>query len=143
MVIGGAMTEATAGGRDLAVDGGAMLAGMGLLVRFVSEVLKLYIKVIRVEDIAEVEKRAESIGVAAGIDQIAHLPVTTAGEADESSGVGPQGLEAYERRVLTFGIGEVGGGEEAAEIGITLAGLGEEDEMVRVVALVVRAVGGE
>ena len=109
MVVGGVVAETAACGRDLAIYRGAMLARMGLLVRFVSEILKLYVKVIRAEDVAEVEERAESVGVAASIDQIAHLPMAAGGEADESFGMGPQGLEAYERGTLAFGVGEVGG----------------------------------
>ena len=88
MVVGGAVAEAAAVGRDLLVDGGAVLAGVGLLVRFVAEVLQLYVEVIGAEDVAEAKERAEGVVVAAGVDEVAHLAVTAAGEADESFGVG-------------------------------------------------------
>ena len=52
MIAGGAMAEAATDGRDLVIDGRAVLAGMGLLVRFVAEVLNLYVKVIGAEDLA-------------------------------------------------------------------------------------------
>ena len=36
-------------------------------------------------------------------------------------------------RPLALGVGQVGGGEEAAEVGVALAGLGEQHQVVRVV----------
>ena len=68
---------------DLLVDGGAVLAGAGLTVRLVAEVLKLHEKVIGSEDVAKGEEGGAGVVVAAGIDQVAHLAVAAAGEADE------------------------------------------------------------
>jgi hypothetical protein len=88
MVTGWTMAKTTTVGRDLLIDGGAVLAGMGLLVRFVPEVLKLYVKVIGAKNLVQAEERVQGVGVAAGVDQVAHLAVTAGSEADESLGVG-------------------------------------------------------
>ena len=73
------------------------------------------------------------MAVATGIDEIAHLAVAAAGEADESVGVGAKRLEGDEGRPLAFGVGQMGGGKEAAEVGVALAGLGEKHEVMRIV----------
>jgi len=87
-VVGGAtVSETVAQAGDFAVDGRVVLAGMGLLVRFVSEILKLYVKVIGPEDLAETKKRMEGVSVAAGVDQVADLALTAGGETDEPLGV--------------------------------------------------------
>ena len=122
---------AVAGG--LLVDGGAVLAGVGLLVRLVAEVLQLYIEMVGAEDVAEAEERGAGVVVAAGVDEVAHLAVAAAGEADEPFGVGAQRLEGDQGRALALGIGQMGGGEEAAEVGVALAGLGEKHQVVRIV----------
>ena len=75
-------------GMDLLVDRGAVLAGVGLVVGFVAEVLQLYIEVIGLEDVAEAEEGGAGVVVAAGVDEVAHLSVAASGEADESVGVG-------------------------------------------------------
>jgi hypothetical protein len=79
--------ETVAVGSDFLVDGDAVLAGVGFLVRFVAEVLQLYIEMVEAEYLAELEERDESVAVAAGVDEIAHLTVAAAGEADEAVGV--------------------------------------------------------
>jgi len=88
MIAGGAMAEAAADGRDLVIDGRAVLAGMGLLMRLIAEVLKLYVKVIGAENVAQAEECVEGVGVAAGVDQVADLAVAAGGKADDSLGVG-------------------------------------------------------
>ncbi len=65
-----------AGGRlplgvDLLVDGGAVLAGVSLLVGLVAEVLQLDIEMIGLEDVAEAEKGGAGVVVAAGVDEVA------------------------------------------------------------------------
>ncbi len=119
-------------GTDLLVDRGAVLAGVGLLVRFVAEVLQLYIEVIGTEDLAEAEEGGAGVVVAAGVDEVAHLAVAAGGEADESLGVGGERLEGDEWGPLALGVGQVGGGKEAAQVGIALAGLGEEHQVMRI-----------
>ena len=101
-----------------------MLTGMGLQVGLEAEVLQLYIEMIGAEDFAEVEEGDPGLAIAAAVDEVAHLAVAAAGEADEPVGVGVERLEGDEGRVFSFGIGQVGCGEEAAEVGIALAGLG-------------------
>jgi hypothetical protein len=88
LIAGGAMAEAAADGRDLVIDARAVLAGMGFLMRLIAEVLKLYVKVIWAEDLAQAEERVQCVGVSAGVDQVTHLSVAAGGKADESLGVG-------------------------------------------------------
>ena len=106
---------------------------MGLLVGLVAEVLQLYVEVVGTEDVAEAEEGGLGLAVAAGVDEVADLAVAAAGEADEPVGMGAERLEGDEGRPLALGVGEVGGGEEAAEVGVALAGLGEKHEVVRIV----------
>ena len=84
------MTEAAAVGPDLLVDGRAVLTRMGFLVGDVAEVLQFYVEVIGPEYVAEVKEGLGRVGISAGVDQIAHLAVTAAGEADEFRGMGAQ-----------------------------------------------------
>jgi glutathione-regulated potassium-efflux system ancillary protein KefF len=66
----------------------AVLAGMRFLVRLVAEVLQFYVEMIGAEDGAKTEEGGLGVGVAAGVDEISHLAVAAAGEADEPLGVG-------------------------------------------------------
>jgi len=50
------MAQSSPVGADLLVDRGAVLAGVGLLVGFVAEVLEFYIEVVGCEDLAEAEE---------------------------------------------------------------------------------------
>jgi hypothetical protein len=129
----GSVAEATSLGGDLAIDGGAVLSGPGFLVRFVAEVLELDVKVRRAEDVAEADKSGEGVGEATAVDKIAHLSMAAGGEADEPPSVGAQGLQGDERWSRAFGVGQMSGGNEMAEIGVTLASLGEEDEVMGIV----------
>ena len=47
--------------------------------------------------------------------------------------MGAKRLEGDTGRVLAFGVGQMGGGDETAEIGVALAGLGEEYEVMRII----------
>ncbi len=136
------MAEAATFGADLLVDRGAVLAGVGLLVGLVAEVLEFYIEVVGAEDVAEAEERGAGFVVAAGVDEVAHLAVAAAGEADQTLGVRTQRLDGDEWRPFPLGVGQMGGGKETAEVGIALAGLGEEHEVVRIVGIVGRRAPG-
>ena len=110
----GPVPEAAAVGGDLLVHGRTVLAGAGFLVGLVTEVLQLYIEVIGIEDLAEVEESGAGIVVTTRVDQISDLAVTTGGEADEARGVDAERIDGEEWRSLPVGVGEMGGGKEAA-----------------------------
>ena len=84
------MAQPAAHGRGLVIDGGSVLAGIGLLVRLVAEVLELHIEVVGAEDVAELQEGDTGLLVAAGIDEGADLSVPASGETDEASSVGTQ-----------------------------------------------------
>jgi hypothetical protein len=85
---GGLVAEATSVDSDLLIDGGAVLTGASLSMRFVPEILELYVKVMRTEHVAEAEKGLGGIGEATGVDEVAHFAVTASGEADDSLSMG-------------------------------------------------------
>ena len=105
------MAEAAAVGSDLLVDRGAVLAGVGLLVGLVAEVLQLDEEVVGSEELAEAKERGAGVVVAAGVDEVAHLAVPAAGEADETLGVG----RASDSRVTSGGRSRSGSARWAAE----------------------------
>jgi hypothetical protein len=82
------MAETTSVDRGLLIDGGAILAWLGFLMGFVTEVLELHIQVSGAEDVTQMKKSAGGVTEAAGIDEVAHLSVAAGGEADEPLGVG-------------------------------------------------------
>jgi len=138
---GGAVTEAASVDRDLVIDRGTMLASMCFLVRFIAEILELDVKVRGAEDLAEVGEDSESVVEATRVDKVAHLSVAAGGETDEPLSVGAQGVQGDKGYLQTFGVGQMGGGKEVAEVGVTLAGLGEEEEVIRIVEGGVRVRG--
>ena len=99
---------------------------MSFLVRLVCEVLQFDEEVSRSEGLAETMEGEECIVVSAGVDEVAHLALTAGGETDESLAVGVQRSEGHERRMPALWIGQMSGGDDAAEVGIALPGLGEE-----------------
>ena len=125
--------QSVADRRGLPDDHRPVLAWVRLLVGFVTEVLQLHVEVVGAEDVAEAQEGGVGIGVAAGVGEVADLPVTASGQTDEAIGVGTQRLDGDCRRALALGVGEMGAGDEAAEVGIALTGLGEEDQVVGVV----------
>ncbi len=110
-----------------------MLTGVGFVVGFVSKVLQLYEEMIGAEDVAETKQCRLGVPETAGVDEISHLAVTAAGEADEAGGVGAQRVDGDEWWSLAVGVGQMGCGEKPAEVGIPFAGLGEQHEVVGVV----------
>jgi hypothetical protein len=91
--------------RQLLEYGGTMLAGVGLLVRLVPEVLQFDVEMIAAEDVAEPGESRLGLTVATRIDQVAHFAVAAAGEADEFFGMGTEGLQCDDGRPLAFGVG--------------------------------------
>jgi hypothetical protein len=111
---------------DFLVDGDAILSGVSFAVGLVAEVLEFHEEVVGSEDVAEVEEDRAGVVVATRVDQVAHFAVAAAGETDQTLGVLTERLDRDQRRPVALGDGQVGGGEEATEIGVALAVLGEE-----------------
>jgi hypothetical protein len=76
--------------------------------------LELDIEMGGIENLAEVEEGGIGVVVAACIDEVSDLAVTTGGEADEARSVDSKRLEGEEWRSLPSGVGKMGRGKEAA-----------------------------
>jgi hypothetical protein len=126
------MVEPAALHSYLLVDGVAVLTRAGLSVRLVAEVLQFYKEVMRAEDLTKNVERTLCILVSAGIHEPAHLAVPAPGQADEALSECAQGLERHQRRSLSLGVSQVGRGDDATQIGVAVAVLGQEDEVVRI-----------
>ena len=109
-----------------------MLTGAGFLVGLVAEVLQLHGEVGGTEDLAQAQERGAGVTVAAGVDEVADLPVPATGQADQPLGVVGERLKGDEGRPLSLGVGEVRGGDQPAQVGVALAILGEQYQVVRV-----------
>ncbi len=70
----GLVAKTTSVDSDLLIDGGAVLTGMGLLMRFVPEILELYVEIMRTEDVAEAEKGVGGVVGATGVDESSPPP---------------------------------------------------------------------
>jgi len=82
------VAEAIALGGDLCVNGHSVLAGAGLGMRFVAEVLEFHVEVGAAEDVAQPKEGCVGIVEVGGVDEVAHLAVAASGEADDAFGVG-------------------------------------------------------
>ncbi len=122
--------EAAVLSADLLVEGSAVGTGACFAVGLVAEMLHLDEEVMRTEDVAEAEENGAGEVVAAGVDKGAHLTVSAGGEADESVAVPAEGSEIDGGREAALRVGQVGGGDEAAEVGVALPSLGQEYEVV-------------
>ncbi len=120
---------------DLLVDGAAVLTGLSLLVRLVAEVLQFDKEVVWSEDLTKHKECMYGILVPLRVDGPSYLALSASGHADESLSVLAQGGGSDEWRSLALGVGQVGRGDDATEIGVALACLCQEDEVVRVDAM--------
>ena len=88
-----------------------MLTGVRLLVGLVAEVLQLHVEVGGAEDVAQAQEGGAGVGVAAGVDEVADLPVAAAGQADQ-----PLGVVRSDSMVTSGGRSRSGSARWAAEM---------------------------
>ena len=96
----------------------------------VAEVLQFHEKVPRSENLDQAEQHGAGVGVATSVHQAAYLALTAAGEADEALAVLGEEVAGEGGRTVALGYGQVGGGDEAAEVGVPLACLGQQHQVV-------------
>ena len=83
-----AVAQAAALDSGLLIDGSAVLPGISLLVRLITEVLEFDVEMVGIEELPEAKERGAGLVVAAGIDEGADLAMPAPGETDEAAGMG-------------------------------------------------------
>ena len=126
------VTQAPVIAPHLMVHGGAVLPGFGLALGSISEILQFHEEVLGAEDVAQHLEYVESFGLAPGIDEPAHFSLAATGEADDPFVVFAQLRRGEGGRTVALGDGQVRGGDQAAEVGVAFARLGQEHQVVGV-----------
>jgi hypothetical protein len=114
----------------LPVDGRPVTAGVGLSRGSVPEVLEFNEEMPGTEDLSQIFEDDLGGGGAPRIDECTHLAVSATRETDDALAVFVEGIAGDDRRTVALGYGQVCRRDEAAQIGVALARLGEEHQVV-------------